>query len=151
MAEGQAKHTVKGTMYLLGAAAPVAVLWGWYLLEHYTSWRITHIGETAQEEPIPIWLALIGTPVCLIAALVLWKRATGIAENGIEVEAEVVSVGATIQYQRTVKVKYVVDGVEYIRKASVTMVISDKLKAGDKLALIVDKSNPKRMLVKEQM
>ena len=136
------------TLYFLGAAVMTGLIWAWFLIEHFTNWRITRFGSQPQEDPLHIAFPLIVTPVVLIGALVLWRRAVGLAENGVPVNATIRSIGGEVQGYRDVVFDYTFEGASYSTKKSVIGITVAKLQAGEELPIIVDKRNPKRVMVK---
>ena len=135
-------------IYFLGAGVTIALLWAWFALEHLTDLRVVGASGTVHDEPIHVLLPSIGTPLALLGALFLWRRAAGIAANGVPVSATVKKVGGACQSMRDVEFSYTFEGREYSKKASVVTAISDELSPGDPLDVIVDKRNPKRVMVK---
>lgn len=136
-----------GAIYSVGAGILILVLWGWFLLERFTPLRLVRPGQEASAEGIPLLVPLIATPIVLIVAFALWRRAVGIAENGVPLQATVLSTGAALQGMRNVVLEYSLEGVRYERKTSVPCAIADKLSAGSTVDVVVDKRNPKRMLL----
>ena len=148
MAETEKPEVPGAGMYFIGAAVVVVLIWTWFLLEHFTNLRIVRWGQEASAEGMPVALPLVATPLALIIAAVLWRRAVGIAVNGMPASARVKSVGGEVQGYREVEFDYTFEGVSYSKKMSVIGVTAEKLKPGDALPIIVDKRNPKRVMVK---
>lgn len=148
MNEKKMKPSVKGGPYCRAAAIGLCLFWGWYLLEHFTSWRWVHARSGA--EPISILYIAAGTVFAVLAPFAAWRWLESIAENGIPTVATVLSVDRKVTMGksiRTVTFKYVFKGTEYTKKKSIISSVSDKLKCGGTLDIIVDKRRPKRVLV----
>lgn len=145
--EGGAGREVGAALYFASAAILIAILWGWFLLEQVTGLRLVRAGGTAQAEPVHVAFPLIGTPVVLLVAFVLWRRAAGIAAHGVEMDAAVRSVGGAVQGMRHVVLAYEFEGRSFEKKVSVVCAVSDKLSEGDTLRVLVDRRKPKRMMV----
>lgn len=141
-------HEVKFVSYVIIAAFIVITAWGWYLLEQLTQWRITTLLGTAYEEPLPILVPLVISVLVPISAVIFWKRAVGIACNGVFEKATVLAIGGEVQSMRNVKFEYVFGGNKYSKKMSISSAIADQLDLGGTLNIIVDKRKPTRVLVK---
>lgn len=135
-------------IYFGGAGFVIALLWVWFLIEHFTDWRIVRTGQEGRPESLPVLVPLIATPIAFVAALVLWRRAVGIVENGVPVSAVIKSIGGEVQGYREVVFDYEFDGASHSQKKSVIGITVEKLGPGSPLPIIVDKRNPKRVMVK---
>jgi hypothetical protein len=143
---GAGMPTLGAGFYFSGAAIMAAILWGWFLLERFTSLRLVGSSGIAHEEPVHILFPTIGTAVCLLGALFLWRRAAGMAANGVPVGATVTAVGGEFQGMRDVSFSYVFEGTELAGKISVPAVSVKDLEPGGEFRIIVDKRNPKRYM-----
>ncbi len=141
------KRKVGAGLYFIGAGAVIAAMWGWFLLEQFTDFRVTNASGTVDSEPIHILFPAIATPLALVVALFLWRRAAGIVANGVPLEALVTAVGREIQSMRDVSLEYEFEGKGYQKKMSVSSAVADDLSEGDKLAVTVDKRNPARVVL----
>ena len=148
MADAAKPEKPSSFIYFLGAGVIVVLGWAWFLIEHFTDWRIVRTGQEARPESLPILVPLIGTPVALIVALILWRRAVGIVENGVPVDATITSIGGEVQGYREVNFDYVFEGTSYSKKMSMVGILVEKLAPGAPLPIVVDKRNPKRVAVK---
>jgi hypothetical protein len=148
MAEAEKPRIPGAGMYFIGAGVAVLLIWGWFLLEHFTNLRIVRSGQEAGAASLPVAFPLVVTPLAFIIATILWRRAVGIVENGVPASATVKSVGGEFQGYREVSFDYTFEGASYSKKMSVIGVTAEKLNPGDALPIIVDKRNPKRVVVK---
>ncbi|HOX08889.1 MAG TPA: hypothetical protein PK280_21015 [Planctomycetota bacterium] len=147
MADDKKPEVPGGGLYFVTAGLMAAVLWAWYLLERFTNLRVVREGGTAQTEPVHIAVAFIATPILLIGALVLWRRAVGIAENGVPAEAVIRSIGGEVQGYRDVSFDYEFEGRSYSKKMSVVGIVVEKLAPGQTLRIVVDRRSPDRVAV----
>ncbi len=147
MNEPDSVHQVKGLPYLSYAAGAALGMWGWFSLEHFTNYRISHGGE-AKAEPIHIAFPLIASVLAPIIALVMWRRAIGIAKHGVPVTATVRSISSVVKQMRNVSFEYEFQGVKYSKRKSIDCTCSDELTLGGEMEIIVDQRNPKRILLK---
>ena len=148
MSEKQVDYEPQAMPFFFAAGMAVAALWGWYLLEQFTSLRITGLLGTASEDPIPIYFALAGTVIVPIVAAVFWRRAVGIVRNGVNGKGSVLSVGAKVEGLRNVEFEYEFEGANYTNKTSLDAETAEKLQPGDEIEIIIDKRKPTRVLVK---
>lgn len=145
--EQQHGFKVRGALYYIPAAAIIAVMWAWWLLEQTTNWRITSSG-VANSEPIPILIPLIATVLAVPVAVILYRRALGIVANGVPVLATVVAVGGTVNSMRDVEFEYLFEGQSYTMNKSFSARTADGYSQGSELEVLVDRRNPKKVLVK---
>ena len=134
-------------IYLIGAAVVIVLLWGWFLMERATDLRLVGSSGVVHSEPIHWLVPAIATPVVAVVAFVLWRRTAGILKNGVEVQAVVRSIGMSAQGRTNVVLAYSVDGTEYSTKKSVSSEMVEKVGEGGSLTVIVDKQNPRRLVV----
>ncbi|MCX7804944.1 MAG: hypothetical protein N3A38_07105 [Planctomycetota bacterium] len=134
-------------VYFLTAAAISVLMWGWFLLEHFTDLRIVRLGQEARRESVPIAVPIATVPLAFIGATILWRRAVGIAENCVPVIATVKSVGGEVQGFRDVTFGYTFEGVEYSKKMSVVGAIAEKFEPGSPVEIIVDRRKPSRIML----
>lgn len=147
MDEGEEKRKVGSFLYFTGAGLFIAVMWGWFLLEQFTSLRVVGASGMAHADPVHILFPVIATPLALVGALILWRRAAGIVANGVPLEATVTAVGGEVQDMRDVSLEYEFEGKQYQNKMSVSSVVANDLSEGGKLGVIVDKRNPARVVL----
>jgi hypothetical protein len=148
MSKEQGEYEAQAMPFFFGAAIAVAVMWGWYALEHFTNLRITGLFGTANEDAMPIYVALATTAIAPIVAAVFWRRAVGIVKNGVPGLGTVLSVGVKVQDLRDVEFEFEFEGVTYTNKTSMYVETADKLQPGDEIEIIIDKRKPTRVLVK---
>lgn len=139
MSEEQSGYEAQAMPFFFAAGAVVAIMWGWYAFEHFTE---------NSKDALPIFFPLAVTVLAPIAATAFWRRAVGIAKNGVPGMATVLSVGGKIKGLRDVEFEFEFDGATYTNKTSIYDEISDKLRPGDEIVIVIDKRKPTRVLVK---
>lgn len=138
--------------YLLGAAFVVGMFWLWFFLEHQFGISIKGNSLSPDEEPLPIWVPSVATPLSIIGAGYFYRKAYGIASRGIEITAEIKSIGALgIKGIRDITIQYTVANRTYKKKKSVVENLAASLKKGDSIDLIVDPSRPNNYLLKDEL
>ena len=135
--------------YVGMACLLIVFLWGWWFIEHFTDIRLGPGGSRPREQPLEIWIPVIGSPLLLLGSIIWWKRSAGIAANGVIVDALIEGLGAKAGAMRNVTLSYTVDGRTYQAAKSVGLADLGDRQPGDTLPLVVDKRNPKRFIVRD--
>ncbi len=126
--------------YYGSAAGISAIMWIWCFIEQFSSYRITKQFSPAREEALPFFVPIAVTIVAFIVAYFYFQRAEKIAQNGVIVYAQILSVGGEYNGMHNVEFVYEFDGVEYTKRKS----LYGTDFSGDSITLIVDSTNPKR-------
>ena len=142
MTDSDNNSPVKPMTYVWTSGVMIAIVWGLYVLEHFTDIRIG-----SGDDPLPILIPIIATPVIAIGGFIMYRRALGIVAHGIEVEATIGDIGRAVEGMRHVTYEYEFRGVRYAERKSVGSDAADELSPGDKIRIIVDDRKPKRFLV----
>ena len=138
---------IQSFAYRFGTVAILIFIWAWYLLEHFTSWRMHDYGQYDQHTPLPIAIPIITSILIPMGAFILWKRAAGIIAHGVPVTANVKSIGIGYKGLREVTFTYLFQGTMYRKKKSISRTIADQLTPGGPLPILVDQRHPKRVLI----
>jgi len=138
---------VKPQIYIYSCAFGILALWGWWLFENQTDYRLHRGFSAPRAEPISHWVPTIGSPLALITAYIMWRRAVGIAENGILVDARIEKYGGGSDGMRDVTLSYVVAGKDYKVKKTFSESDFAGLQVGDSIQIVADQRHPKRIML----
>jgi hypothetical protein len=137
-------------IYFLTALFVVLALWGWWAVENYTDFRLSKRASGSREDPVDLWFPLVATPLAFLIAFWNWRRAIGISENGMVVDATIEKFGRRLEGAQDATVVYTVEGKTYKKKKGFNEDLFATRGVGDVIQIVVDRRNPKRFIVQDQ-
>ncbi|MGB0775855.1 MAG: hypothetical protein ACPG32_03485 [Akkermansiaceae bacterium] len=140
---------IRPHLYIITGAGMVLAVWLWWLIEHFTGFRIGRFGASPREEAISHWYPLIATPLIFIGTVLWWKRSADIVKHGVLVDATVLHLGITSSSMQDATVSYQVNGQAYQVKKSFDASDLEKCQVGSNITIVADKRNPKRILIQQ--
>ncbi len=138
---------VSAKLYLFTAGFMIAALWGWWLLESQTDFRLGSRGSRTKAEAISYLYPMIATPMIFLGSIAWWRRSVGIAANGILVDAVIEKLSGARSGMRDVTITFIVDCNSYKVKKSFSEIEIHEKRVGDLIQIVADKRNPKRIIL----
>jgi hypothetical protein len=148
MSDERSTYRINPLLYLAPAGAIVLVMWGWFLLEHFTDVRLVPTGAQGHRAPVSLAFTLIVSLAVPIVAFIMYRRAAAILLNALPVTAVVKALGAPGRRMQDIVLSYTFEGRQYTRKLSISTLSAEGLSPGSEVRILVDRRNPKTVLVK---
>lgn len=141
----QKPKAVSGRSFLIFAFAGLAFIWGLYVLEILTPFRI---GES-DRDPFPIYLPSAGSAVLILSTAWRYWRAAEFAEGAITTEATVTKISqfSVDTTHRRVSIRYEVDGQVFERNVALYRSVAEHVRVGSKIEILVKRHAPKKIRI----